>query len=156
MTHNADPPIAALADFGRLIGISGLSFDASGYCCLLIDGITLNLEFDPPTGQLLFYAHMGLVPEDCDAGFHAMLLEGDYFCRGTNGATLGTDAATRAIVLYDARPAADFDGAALEAHIGRFIDIAEHWRERIATYGAREATPPADFNVSARLNATRI
>lgn len=156
MTHSANPPIAALADFGRMIGIPDLAFDASGYCCLLIDAITLNLEFDPPTGRLLFYAHMGLVPEDGDAAFHAMLLEADYFCRGTNGATLGIDLATRGIVLFDDHPADDFDGPALEERIGRFIDIAEHWKRRIAGWMPLRPHELAAQDLVGRLQATRI
>jgi len=133
----ADAPQGALAELGRLIGIASLTFDEYGYCCLLVDEITLNLEYDAPTGDLLLYAHMGTLPEEPPPAFYEMLLEGNFFCRETAHATLGIDRAARVIVLYDAHLARVLDGPMLEGIVTRFVDAAEHWKQRIATFGEK-------------------
>jgi len=84
-------PTTALTDFGKLIGIPDLEFDEHGYCCLFIDDVTLNLEYDSDSGHLLVYAHMGLLPDVPSLGMYEMLLEANFFCRDTAGATLGID-----------------------------------------------------------------
>lgn len=131
----ADAPQGALSELGRLIGIASLTFDEYGYCCLLVDDTTLNLEYDPPSGDLLLYAHMGTLPEQAPGAFYEMLLEGNFFCRETAHATLGIDRAARVIVLYDAHPSRLLDGLMLERIVTRFVDGAEHWKRRIASFG---------------------
>jgi len=154
---NAEMPVSALADFGKLINIPTLAFDPFGYCCLLIDEITVNLEYDPSNGNLLVYAHLGLLPEPASTAFCEMLLEANFFCRDTNNATLGIDRASRAIVLYLSHPSTSLDSAALEAVISRFTNTAESWKRRIAAQPVL-ATPetclPTAF--ADQLNATRI
>lgn len=127
-------PVTALIDFGKLIGIPDLEFDEHGYCCLFIDDVTLNLEYDSETGHLLAYAHMGLLPDVPSMGMYEMLLEANFFCRDTAGATLGIDTATGAILLHCRVPADDLTGAQLETVVTQFVNAAEVWKKRIAEY----------------------
>ena len=152
---SSDPPHRALAEFGRLTELPSLAFDASGYCCLLVDEITLNLEHDGPGDRLLFYAHLGLVPEPAEPGLYELLLEGNYFCKSTDDCTLGVDLATRAIVLYAARPAAGLDGPQLEEQVTRFVAVAEDWRRRNAHHLPQPAGR-ASAGTSAAMAGTRF
>jgi len=127
-------PQAALTEFGRLIGIPSLVFDAYGYCCLLVDEITVNVEYDAPSDEVLLYAHLGLLPANPTTAFYEMLLAGNFFCRGTAHATLGIDLTARIIVLYDALPAVLLDGSKLEDNIARFADSATVWKKHIADF----------------------
>ena len=78
-----------LASFGENIGIPNLEFDEDNYCCLLFDEITINLETEAETGQIVFSSPLGNIPKDADQAFFEMLLEANFFYRETGGASLG-------------------------------------------------------------------
>lgn len=120
-----------LADFGRGIGLEGVAFDDNGYCCLGFDGVIVNMELVPAARQLMLYAQLGFAPQPADVAFYERLLEANHFFRGTGGATIGVDPATRGIAMVYALPLDQLTPTLLEREVKGFVDIAESWMKRL-------------------------
>ncbi|WP_185961354.1 type III secretion system chaperone [Telmatospirillum sp. J64-1] len=129
--QNLEQAQQILAEFGRTIGLEELTFDAYGYCCLGFDNVLVNMELVPQAQQLMLYAHLGLAPQPASAELYESLLEANHFFRGTGGATIGVDPATRSIALVYALPLPSLTPVLLEAEIKGFVDIAESWMTRL-------------------------
>lgn len=136
-----------LGEFGREIGLDGLTLDADGHAALAFDDVLVNLELEEDDDRLLFYAYLGGIRGDAPAAMRAML-EANLFWRGADGGTLAMERATGGVVLELAVPAASLDRARLEAVLERFINTAEEWTQRL---GAGEAAKAADAEAGAAM-----
>ena len=84
-----------LRAFGEAIGIPSLSFDESGSCCLVFDAdILVNIAFEERLGRLVLFSYLGAAPGYGQGQALSMLLQGNFFWQGTDGATLATSAAS--------------------------------------------------------------
>jgi hypothetical protein len=132
--NGADRLLAAL---GREVGIPELELDAAGCCVLSFDEIVVNLEADGESHRLFIYADLGEAPDGLPEALYRQILEANLLWKGTGGATLSLDGQARRFVVAHGMPADRISEADFLTTIERFVDIAENWRQRIATAGAQ-------------------
>lgn len=132
-----------LQHFGQSIGIPGLAFDEHHYCCLRLDEILLNMEYDPARDELFLYAHLGRLPENPSLALYEALLEGNFFYRKTAGNILGIDKATGILALARRVSASSLTLHSLEKLIEGFVNTAEYWTQQMALESAK--TVPAEL-----------
>jgi hypothetical protein len=102
---------ALLHDFGALIGIESLDLDPDGRVTLEIDGaVELVIEVDEPEGWLMLSAALGQLPSPAPAELLGELLDANLLFQGTDGATIGADANSGAVVLSQALTLEGGDG----------------------------------------------
>lgn len=135
-----------ISEFGSAIGLSGLRLNEQNYCCLTIDSVYLNLEYDERNDQLMLYASLGMPTGDRSA-IYAELLHGNFFWHATAGATLSLERETGAIVLLDRLALERLDLPAFQSALERFVDTVEVWRVRLGRMGAEPVSTPLLDNV---------
>jgi hypothetical protein len=123
-----------LREFGKTLGLDGLTFDEYGYCGLTIDDQVINIEMDEPSAALLIYAFVGELPEKPDRAFYEMLLEADFFYKGTSGATLGIDRNTRVIMMAYRLPVGGLQLHRFLRVVENFTNMMELWHEKITGF----------------------
>ena len=127
-----------LSEFGEAVGIPELTFDDDGCCCLSFDDAVVNFELDDETGLLYLYADVGAVPDPPDTALYEMLLEADYLHRETAGGTLGIDKAAGVVALVYQIPYDILELSQFETILDNFINMVEHWTDRIGEFHAGE------------------
>ena len=131
-----------LGDFGKTIGLDGLELDGEGYCCLMIDNdLVINIEFDEPGVRLMLYSKLGRPGPDRLAAL-TEIMEANYLGRGTDGATLGIEPGSGAIVLSREVPVAGIDVPGFSNALERFVNMAESWTKRLGE--ASSPAPPSE------------
>lgn len=109
------------------VGLPELRLDGEGRCVLDFDATRVTFEADEATEALFLYATLGLLPADAPVATMERLLAANLFWRGTGGATLGFDPASRRIVLAQSLPASRISEVAFKATVERFVTTAELW-----------------------------
>jgi len=124
-----------LRDLGKLVGMNDLALDEHGRCALLIDDrLEISVTFANGDDHLVMAALVGELPADAPQERYAALLDANFFWRGTNGATLGVDRDTRAVVLLERLPITGLYVGHLEAILGDFVDSGLDWMNRLANH----------------------
>jgi hypothetical protein len=136
------------------LGIRGLVRE-NGVCSLDIDGMTVSLVHAPNADALVLHGILGDSPASAEGRFGAMLLRANHLFRGTDGATLSQDPASKTYALQRQFPLAVLDADSLAAELGRFVDSLERWRNAIAQFRpveeeasklAAEDVPPPPYS----------
>jgi hypothetical protein len=133
-----------LHDLGKRIGISDLTLNESGRCELTIND-SLPIEISAgDDDRIVIAALIGEMAADAPPAQYAMLLDANFFWRGTNGATLAVDRDSRAVVLIEGVSLAGLDAPGLEMRLGSFVNSAQAWMDRLA--GKAEASDAKDHH----------
>jgi Tir chaperone protein (CesT) family len=132
-----------LSDFGGAIGLAGLAPDEEGYCALTFDDLPVHLQYDPEKDEIVAFSRIGTADEDRLEEIYGMLLGANLFWQGARGATLSVEPYTSTVFIADRRPAGLPD-AAFQEWLGEFVEIAEHWRGRLARVNAGGPIDEAD------------
>ena len=132
-----------LSDFGGGIGLAGLAPDEEGYCALAFDDLPVHLQYDPEKDEIVAFSRIGTADEDRLEEIYGMLLGANLFWQGARGATLSVEPDTSTVFIADHRPAG-LPEAAFQAWLGEFVDIADHWRGRLARVNAGGPFDEAD------------
>lgn len=135
---------ALIETFGRSIGLEGAAPDAEGYCAMSFDELVVHFQYDGEDDSLTLFARIGTADEDRLEGIYAMLLGANLFWQGTKGATLSVDPDIQAVFIADRRELAHLSDGLFRDWLGGFIDIAEHWTDRLATANAGGSLTGAD------------
>ncbi len=141
-----------LSALGRNIGIPELTFDEYHYCCLALDNVIVNLEWDADTEMLFLYAHVGHLPVNPTPELYETLLEANFFHRHTAGATLGMDKPSGTIALAQRQATANLNLTLLEKLLEQFVNTAAYWIDEIE----RLKTTPAPSNQALDLSTSFI
>lgn len=127
---------ALLAGFGQSLGLPGVAPDEEGYCALSFDELIVHFQYDDEADEVTAFAKLGEVDEDRAEGIYAMLLAANLFWQGTKGGTLAVEPDTGTAFIADRRPAVLLDEARFQDWLGQFVEIADHWRARLAKANA--------------------
>jgi hypothetical protein len=130
-----------LRDFGEGLGLPDFGLDEYGFSSLVIDEILLNLETDESNESIMIYANVGKIPVEGSLEFYELLLEADFFSKGTAGATLGIDKRANIVILAYLLPTNGLSLHRFHRTIENFTNMAEWWSEKIAAFGSQEPTP---------------
>ncbi len=143
-----------LAALAQQVGLPELHFDAEGCCAVAFDEIVLNFELDPPGEQLFLYADLGAAPEGLPETLYRRLLAANLLGKGTGRATLSLDDQAQRFLLTHAVPVARLSNIDFVETVENFVNIAEHWRLKIAdgsqpapASSAPSAVDPASANL---------
>ncbi len=124
-----------LKEFGKKVGLSELSLDENGYCCLSFDDVVLNIELDENSELLFVYSNLGDLPENSRESFYEMLLCANCLYRETQGGVLGVDKDASIVVYSYQIPVRALDELKFERIIENFVNMAEFWTEKIKGFG---------------------
>ena len=133
---------ALLGQLGERLGMDGLRADEQGYCALSIDdGWVLHLALVPERQCVQCMAELGALPAQGREDTLARMLHANALFAGTDGATLGLDAARGTGVLSRELALAGLDLVAFEDALERFVLQAERWTQWLRQAGERAAAP---------------
>ena len=118
---------------GGELEIPGLTLDENGYCCLMFDDLSLNIETDAE-GLLFVYSHIGRIPAQDKEIFYQKLLEANYFYQQTGGGTIGIDAGQGIVVLIMQTPGSVLQDESFRKMLENFVNIAHTWAGRITEF----------------------
>jgi hypothetical protein len=123
-----------LKDLGVTVGVPDLEFDENGYCVVYLDEIQINMELGEEDESLFFYTHVGEVPEDGRPEFYEMLLDANWFYKGTAGATLGIDKDSSVVSIIYRASTTELDTEKFQKIIENFANLSENWMSRITEF----------------------
>jgi hypothetical protein len=136
MQSDLDSLGSLFAELGRNTGIEGLALDDEGCLVMVLDKVTVNMEYDETTSSLFMYAQVGEVPTDQRAKAFEILMDANYLFKDTGGGTFGADPYNGQVVYAVKAPVAILDYPRLETMLGNFADMATIWMERLQSLGA--------------------
>lgn len=113
-----------LSEFGKYIGLPGLSFGEQGFVGLMFDDHTLNILYDGPRDAFLLYGPLGAIPSGDDGFFRRLLAECHYSLFNGEGA-LTIDEQNGQVVWSDCVPLSDLTQARFQARLKAAVDQIE-------------------------------
>ncbi len=135
-----------LADLGGLVGISSLALNEKGQCTLVVDErIEIGLSFNDGDDTMVMASVVGQMPPEPATDRYAMLLDANFFWRGTGGATLGVERDSGTIVLVEPVALSGLQIGRLEARLGGFVKAAREWTDRLAAPSAEPGASDETF-----------
>lgn len=136
---SADRFKALVAEFGATLGLGDIAPDEDGYGAIEIDGLAVHLQYDDERDEVVIFARLGQAEPDRLEEIYTELLAANLFWQGTRGATLSIEPEDGIVFIADRLALERLDPEALGDWLGRFTDIAEHWRDFLARANAGEA-----------------
>jgi hypothetical protein len=130
-----------LKELGNTVGVPELEFDTNGYCVVYLDEIPINMELGEEDESLFFYTHVGEVPGDGKPEFYEMLLDANWFYKGTAGGTLGIDKDSSVVSIIYRASTAELDTEKFQKIIENFANLSENWMTRITEFKPGQNEP---------------
>ncbi|HVJ68843.1 MAG TPA: type III secretion system chaperone [Caulifigura sp.] len=125
-------------DFGKLLGLEGLTPDGDGSWALQFDDVVVQIDGDRDV--LTCYVDLGKPPAfGAPTDFYEALLKANFFASGTGGASLGMDREAGFVALSRQLPIAGTTPQDLSVVVERLVDFAEAWSRRIPELLAQDA-----------------
>ncbi|MCY1509671.1 Tir chaperone protein (CesT) family protein [compost metagenome] len=124
---------AKLAAMAKAIGQDDTLFDEHGAGALLVDGITLLLQYfvEGEVQVLVLAADLGAVAPEARARIYPLMLAGNTSWRSVAGGALALDDTRHHAMLMLRLDLADLDDDALAGRLHAFSDAAMSWRARL-------------------------
>lgn len=121
-----------LGEFGRSIGIPELRFDDRNACSLIFDAdILVNIGLEVEQDRLVLFSYLGDLSRAIGGRQCAAMLEGNFFWRGTGGATLSLETASGGALLMQAVPLSGLRAGLFHDMVESFVNMAEYWMGRL-------------------------
>lgn len=138
-----------LSAFGNTLGLVDLQTDEEAYVGLVIDDLPVHLQYVADDDAVLVFSRIGEVDNDRREQILAWLLESNLFWQGADGATFAIEAAMDVVFIQNRLSMVNPNEHAFETWLGRFVDQAHRWRERLAAANAGQPfdTDPATADV---------
>ncbi len=130
----------AIAELGRLVGLTDLAFDADGNLSLLFDSsMPVNVaRIDDKTMEL--WSPIEEIGDESDPKLLRYLLTANHLGEGTGAARLALQPGDGDFVLCQRLESAGLDAAILETRFTDFIKHAFYWNSEDARKAAAEET----------------
>lgn len=122
-----------LTELGKNIGIEDLALDDEGCLAMVVDDLTVNMEYDETSSQFFLYAEVAQLASDQRAKAFEMLMDANYLFKGTQGGAFGADPFNGQVVYAMKVPVAVLDYARFETMLDAFTDTAKLWTDRLAS-----------------------
>lgn len=146
---NCDDVIQAIA---TAMAVPDLRLDEQGCARLRVDDtIDVNFEASANSHLLHVYATLGPLPSKDRESCFERLLSANLFGADTGGATLAIDAEFNEVVLCTDIGNHGWTGELIMSRLGRFIDAAITWRDRIGLPPGDAADPASAPSFSSKL-----
>ena len=113
-----------LSDFGKYIGLPGLTFGEQGFVGLMFDDHALNILYDGSRNSFVFYGPLGAIPSDDSRFFRRLLAECHYSVFHGEGA-LTIDEQHDQVVWSDVVPLADLTQDHFQERLKAAVDQIE-------------------------------
>src|SRR5262245_25632548 len=120
---------ALLAEFGQVINLPSLSFDADGFCVIRFDDIELVIEHQPPAGELLLSTTVSKLPATADTQFYQILLELNHAHILRSPGAIGIDRTDGTILFLDRWPLAGLSLEPFQKRLRALLSAVKSWRE---------------------------
>jgi hypothetical protein len=127
-----------LTAFGDGIGLPGLEPDEEGYVALGFDDLPVHLQYEADEDVVVAFCKIGTIDEDRREGILAWLLGANLFWQATRGATIAIDPVEDSVFVQQRLELERTEAARFEGWLGTFVDVAEHWKGRLAAVNAGE------------------
>ena len=135
----------AIAELGRLVGISDLALDERGNLGLLFDGaMPINIARTHETAMEL-WSPIEEIAADGDAGLLRYFLAANHLGEGTGPARIGLQPDSGDLVLCERIEVAGLDATALERRFIEFVKHAIYWNSQDARDAAFENAADTDL-----------
>jgi hypothetical protein len=124
-----------LAEFGTSIGLE-LTLDQNGICALLF-GSCLRCSIELPENSPTVYFKAPMIslpeiPENKQTQFFKKLLQRNFFCLETRGATFALDENQQQVILCFGQPVAVLESSADFANLlSHFMETAMQWYQEL-------------------------
>lgn len=120
-----------LSQLGAQAGVP-LGLDQDGCCAIVLDdGLNVVVEADEARGLAHLHADLLRVGRARRLELFERAMALNLFCAGTEGATLGLDGGSDALVLYLGRPLDGLTGNDLAGLVGEFVGLARRLRDEL-------------------------
>lgn len=124
----------ALRELGEQLELSDLQFDQEGFCSISTDQLQVCFVDFSTNDTILMFSQVSDLPDEPDAEFLTMLMEGNFFTRETGGATLGIDEFKNAVVISKALTLSTLNTDSFIEQVADFADVVAYWIEKIAAH----------------------
>lgn len=134
-----------LSAFGNGIGLPELEPDAEGYVALSFDDLPVHLQYEAEEDVVVAFCRIGTIDEDRREGILSWLMGANLFWQATRGATIAVEPVEDIVFVQQRIELPRTEPARFEAWLGTFVDVAEHFKGRLAAVNAgapTDATPP--------------
>lgn len=115
---------ALLSDFGKYIGLPGLTFGEHGFVGLMFDDHALNVLYDGPRDAFLLYGPVGPIPTSDEGFFRRLLAECHYAIFNGQGA-LTIDEQHGQVVWSETAPLSDLTQERFQEKLKAAVDQIE-------------------------------
>ncbi len=115
---------ALLSDFGKYIGLPGLTFGEQGFVGLMFDDHALNILYDGARDAFLVYGPIGAVPTGDERFFRRLLAECHYSIFNGQGA-LTIDEQHAQVVWSETVPLSDLTQERFQEKLKAAVDQVE-------------------------------
>ena len=130
--------------FAREHQVTQFALNEHGCAALEVkQGYVLNFEWDESRQLLHLFATLAPLPAQGLEQLYAELLDANLFGAGTAGAVLARDGLDHSVMLCQCLDPAQISAPAFSALVSNFLDTADHWRERIASFRPQQSSADA-------------
>jgi hypothetical protein len=109
------------------LNLPELALDEDGYCCVVFDGMPVNMEHEDGSDSFLFFAKVHDAPADISLRYLEELLDLSYAAMLTEGGCFGLDRSSGAVMFADRASIRGLDDAGFEKAVEIFVERVEGW-----------------------------
>lgn len=123
-----------MGQFAATVGITDASADEMGAFHFAIDDMTVSLEADEMSGEMVTYAQVGELPPEGREHLYRLMMESMFRGEGTDGATLSIAHDSDTVYLHRIDPLAVLDIEKFKSNLERFVNALEAWRNQLVDF----------------------
>lgn len=138
--------------FGRVVGLSNLSIDDSGYCSLEVDStLIFQLQYVETNNSVYIFSEIGTLVGQHAPQIAMQLLAANLFGIETGGGTLALQADSSTVVFSYQISLENLEFARFQGILENVMNYGERWQNRLGELVRNQGTEdsPAPFGAPA-------